>query len=489
MNQKKTKHHFTFLPLCLSVGLLLSACSKEEDGAVSDLIAPSISTDSSGNSSLDSGNISSLDGVNTSADEMRLEGYTGSLSLQNLNQEKAVVLGSRLVTGDNIETFLESNAHVVLDKAKLLRVNEISQIEIQQEHKNLDIHLEKGTVFFNVTSPLTSEETLEFHTSNVIAGVRGTSGIIHYDTANLRSQIVLLTGEITATTVSDSSDEGETQTIEAGQIAIVETHADGTVTLTIYELEEEDPLYYFPDLFIDGMQGDLGGEGDSISLSELVREPDEIGITGKVLSNLKVLAVEDENGVLHTFDNVENLENVSTGSIVNLSYTGNTVSTIEEVEIGIDMVGILLNLCVTGDVNGNGNNSEPMGQWENTYDGIIFYNLGDTDLSEAEKEAFLLRVRSAYINPPDIRLGSHDDLVAEAEALGVPLRYEEGENEYANMRLTTLFPRNDAGAFLVLTVSGQAYSNGRYGGGANEYTVVENSVTGELSSRITNSAG
>ncbi len=258
---KKSK----LLPLVLAVGLILSGCSKEDSD---DTNSNSTSTNSNESSSL-FGNITGGGNDTTSADEMRLENFTGSITLQNQSEEKAVVLGSRLVTGDNIETMTESNAYVILDQSKVLRVNEASQVEIIQEDKHLDIHLSKGTVFFNVKSALTAEESLEFHTNNVVTGVRGTSGIIHYDPVAQITQIVVLTGTVTGTTIN------EEQSIEAGQVAIVETLPDGTVEMTIYELEENDPLYAFSGGFIDEIQGDLNFEGDSFNLSERLRESDD----------------------------------------------------------------------------------------------------------------------------------------------------------------------------------------------------------------------
>ncbi|MFI3253485.1 MAG: FecR domain-containing protein [Eubacteriales bacterium] len=278
---KKTK----LLSLFLALGLILSGCSNEDSSE-----SPSASASASNSSDSGSifGNVFGGSDNSTTADEMRLENYTGSITLQNNSEEKAVVLGSRLVTGDNIETMVESNAYVVLDSSKVLRVNETSQVEIVQEDKQLDIHLSKGTVFFNVTSSLSAEESLEFHTNNVVTGVRGTSGIIHFDPVAQITQIVVLTGIVTGTTAS------EEQNIEAGQVAIVETLADGTVEMAIYGLEEEDPIYYFSDTFVDGIQGDLNGEGQSLSLSELVRMPEGVNLPSniQVLGNSRSLTPE-----------------------------------------------------------------------------------------------------------------------------------------------------------------------------------------------------
>lgn len=258
-----------FIPLVLALGLIFTGCSSDTTDTNSNGNSEDSSTSQEEGNSLE--NLFGGDGSSL-ADEMRLENYSGNITLQNQNEEKVVVLGSRLVTGDNIETMIESNAYVVLDRSKVLRVNETSQVEIIQEDKHLDIHLTKGTVFFNVTSALAQDESLEFHTSNAVTGVRGTSGIIHYDPATEITQIVVLTGVVSGATTSDGPNDE--QNIEAGQIAIVETLPDGTVEMTIYELEEDDPFYYFSDTFIDDIQGDLDGEGESVPLSDMVREPE-----------------------------------------------------------------------------------------------------------------------------------------------------------------------------------------------------------------------
>ncbi|MFI3253696.1 MAG: FecR domain-containing protein [Eubacteriales bacterium] len=402
---KKTK----LLPLFLALGLIFTGCSKEETNSNAS------SSDNTQEGSSLFGNILGGGDSSTSADEMRLENFTGSITLQNNSEEKAVVLGSRLVTGDNIETMIESNAYVVLDKSKVLRVNETSQVEIVQEDKHLDIYLSKGTVFFNVTSTLSADESLEFQTNNVVTGVRGTSGIIHFDPVAQVTQIVVLTGMVTGTTTS------EEQTIEAGQVAIVETLPDGTVEMTIYELEEDDPLYYFPDHFIDGMQGDLNFEGDSFNLSELVREPSEVSISGKVLSISSVLAVEDENGKLHTIDNSsgQTWEGVTLGGMVNLTYSGNTVTAIQQTAQGGDIVGAYVDAWFYEAYNFY---AEPFGEWyPNTPEKIDFYEFRETNLTVAEQEAFIIRVKNAYAVETDKRLGTWEDLEAEATILGLPL--------------------------------------------------------------------
>ncbi|MFI3253855.1 MAG: FecR domain-containing protein [Eubacteriales bacterium] len=388
---KKTK----LLPLFLALGLIFTGCSSEDESTNSS------SSDSSQEGSSLFGNILGGGDSATSADEMRLENFTGSITLQNNSEEKAVVLGSRLVTGDNIETMVESNAYVVLDKSKVLRVNETSQVEIVQEEKHLDIYLSKGTVFFNVTSTLSAEESLEFHTNNVVTGVRGTSGIIHFDPVAQVTQIVVLTGTVTGTTAS------EEQNIEAGQVAIVETLPDGTVEMTIYELEEENPLYYFPNHFIDGMQGDLNGEGQSLPLSEMVRMPDEISISGKVLSISNVLAVEDENGKLHSIDNNsgQTWEGVSLGGMVNLTYFEDSVVSIEQTSQGADVVGVVLEMFPYSYLG---------------YD-YIYIDISTPVLTQAEKEVFITRLQLGYTNT-ELRLGGWEELSADAESKGVTMQ-------------------------------------------------------------------
>lgn len=201
-----------------------------------------------------------------SASDMRLERYTGQVSLSNGTQSKDVVEGARLVSGDDLKTLISSKAYLLLDATKVLAVDQESNIRIQKEEEDLEIQVLSGSVFFNVSAPLTSEESLEFHTNNVVTGVRGTSGVISYDPTSLTTQIAVLSGSVTGETAT------ETKYVNAGEVGIVTTHLDGTVSFEIVTMEETPLYHYFTDDFIDYIQPELTDGMESSLLSDTLRE-------------------------------------------------------------------------------------------------------------------------------------------------------------------------------------------------------------------------
>lgn len=188
---------------------------------------------------------------NTSAQEMRLEKYIGSVILQNNTETKEVVEGSRLVSNDNLETFDNSNAYISLDLAKVLKLDESSQVEIVKVNNHLDVEVRKGSIYFSVSEPLEEDESLEFHTNNIVTGVRGTSGIITY--VDKESQVVVLSGTVEVITIETKP---QVMTARQGDVLTAVTLEDGSVQLEL-EKQENTPSYLFTDNFLYDLEDEV----------------------------------------------------------------------------------------------------------------------------------------------------------------------------------------------------------------------------------------
>ncbi|MFI3253856.1 MAG: FecR domain-containing protein [Eubacteriales bacterium] len=199
---------------------------------------------------------------NTSADSMRLEAYEGDLTLLNGATEKAVSVGQRLASQDNLETYLESNAYISLDNTKLLKLDQTSQIEIVESNNKLEVEVLKGSLYFNVSKPLDDHESLTFYCNNIVTGVRGTSGVITYLDSIDQSEIVLFSGSVEIETNETTQ---QTETVSAGEVAIVSTREDESVEVVIKK-HEEVPGFHFS-------QGFLEDEEDIIFFEEYIGNP------------------------------------------------------------------------------------------------------------------------------------------------------------------------------------------------------------------------
>lgn len=134
------------------------------------------------------------------ANNMKVVGYEGQVTLNNSKgKSKAIKNGTRLLSGDTIITKKQSTADVLLDNTKAALVEESSQVSIKQSGKDLDMIIDNGSVFFDVSKKLTSKESFEIKTSNMVCGIRGTIGevktIYNKKKKTIKTQIYLLEGK------------------------------------------------------------------------------------------------------------------------------------------------------------------------------------------------------------------------------------------------------------------------------------------------------
>lgn len=172
---------------------------------------------------------------------MRLLQYFGEIRLENKSLPKEVIEGSRLVSEDNLETFSESAAYIQLDGVKLLKMDETSKIEIKQVGSHLDVFIEKGSLYFQVTKQLSDQESLEFHTGNVITGVRGTSGVVSFH--DNQTQVVVFSGSV------EINMEDEIENISSGEVGIGNTYSDDSTKFSVIQ-QEKNPMFHFNESFL-----------------------------------------------------------------------------------------------------------------------------------------------------------------------------------------------------------------------------------------------
>ena len=111
-----------------------------------------------------------------------------------------------LYSGYQVGTQAESYAWIDLDRVKLTKLDQDSEIEIIKEDKHLEIQVLSGSLFFNVTKPLEEDEAMTIRTSTMAIGIRGTCGWVRENAA------ALLEGEVECTA------GGQTVTVSAGEM-------------------------------------------------------------------------------------------------------------------------------------------------------------------------------------------------------------------------------------------------------------------------------
>ena len=173
------------------------------------------------------------------ANTMRLLRIEGTVNIEDSKGgSKPVIDNIRFQSGDALNTGSDGLASVGLDDTKIVTLQNDSRAEFQKKMKKLELKLTKGALFFEVTEKLQSDESFEIKTSNMTAGIRGTSGYVFYDDDG-REALVITDGKVIVNAYNPET--GETKSVEvlAGQKIKVYLYSDST--------DERDSVEFFLD--------------------------------------------------------------------------------------------------------------------------------------------------------------------------------------------------------------------------------------------------
>ena len=150
-----------------------------------------------------------------------------------------------LISGDALETFLESFLRLKLDEDKYVLVEQESQIEIyatgDKKSSKTDIRLEKGSVTVEVENKLNDDSSFEVTTPNAVMAIRGTVFRISADVDENGEPITRITIFEGAVTVQKKSEDGtlsEETRIESGKEAIIYEDNNEEVLVILDEIDE-----------------------------------------------------------------------------------------------------------------------------------------------------------------------------------------------------------------------------------------------------------
>ena len=170
------------------------------------------------------------------ATTMKLIKTDGEVGVEN-EKGKSVDLIENLglYSGYGIGTQKKSFAWIDLDDTKLTKMDEKSDVDIKKDGKKLELVVNSGGLFFNVTKPLEDDESMDIRTSTTICGIRGTCGWVeaYGDT----TYVGLFDGKVECTVTADGKEE--TVRVNAKEILIVKKDGDH-VTYEVKKLTYKD---------------------------------------------------------------------------------------------------------------------------------------------------------------------------------------------------------------------------------------------------------
>lgn len=157
--------------------------------------------------------------VSDAASTIQLMKTEGSVSVTNgSGRALSVFEDMRLYNGYHAKTSEKSYAWASLDSSKLIKLDAVSEAEVRKAGKKLEVLLNSGNLYFNVSEPLEKEESLNIRTSTIIVGIRGTCGWVKMLDA-WRAQVYLLEGQVECSVTDPATGESRTTVLRGGEMA------------------------------------------------------------------------------------------------------------------------------------------------------------------------------------------------------------------------------------------------------------------------------
>lgn len=170
------------------------------------------------------------------ATTMRILRLEGEVSLEDNGSPKQVKENLRLKSGNALTTAGQSLVSIGLDDTKIVTLNEKSRAEFNQSGRKLDLQLTAGSLFFEVSKPLTEEETFDIRTSTMVVGIRGTSGLVSVEGGH--ESLIISDGTVHVIGTNPFTKEVKEIDVSAGQKITVYLYNDRDVDSIEFFLEE-----------------------------------------------------------------------------------------------------------------------------------------------------------------------------------------------------------------------------------------------------------
>ena len=178
-------------------------------------------------------------GSKETAATMHLVRAEGAVSVNDTDGASvALIENLGLYSGYGVATQAASYGWIDLDEAKLAKMDEDSEVEIVKRDKLLELCVQSGGLFFNVTEPLAENETMNIRTSTMLVGIRGTCGWVYVEDDSLM-HVYLLRGKVECSVLGGDNNALASEMLTAGQMARM-TLSEGTASIVVEDFSEQD---------------------------------------------------------------------------------------------------------------------------------------------------------------------------------------------------------------------------------------------------------
>ncbi|MBR1628419.1 MAG: FecR domain-containing protein [Lachnospiraceae bacterium] len=152
------------------------------------------------------------------ASVVRFAKAEGKVSIKDAGGSLPQKENMRLFSGNSVSTEEQSYAWLNLDDSKAVKLDAVSEAEVRKSGKDLEVLSKSGNLFFNVTKPLKSDESMKIRTSTMVMGIRGTCGWVKFLDAT-HTCVYLLEGHVECKVFNPATGEEESIILNPGESA------------------------------------------------------------------------------------------------------------------------------------------------------------------------------------------------------------------------------------------------------------------------------
>ena len=146
------------------------------------------------------------------ATTLRLAKTSGSVTVENSSGKgQSIKTDMRLYSGYTVATGKSSDAYISLDGTKAVKLDASSKGSVKKSGSKLEVCLDSGKLFFDVTVPLAANESLNIRTSTMVTGIRGSFGWV------TDTEVGLMHGHVTLTCINPVTGETRVTELYSGQ--------------------------------------------------------------------------------------------------------------------------------------------------------------------------------------------------------------------------------------------------------------------------------
>ena len=137
--------------------------------------------------------------------------------------------GVKLSAKESLQTTMGSYAFLGIDEDKVIKVDELSQINIAKKNNKLSVNIEEGSIMFEVKGKIPETCEMDLNASTMAMSIRGTAGVIGLRRIgdNIVSVAELVDGRVDMK-YNDISGKGRDFTLWGGESSM---HKDGADTV------------------------------------------------------------------------------------------------------------------------------------------------------------------------------------------------------------------------------------------------------------------